>query len=92
MLDLVEVMKKLGEMRVTSVLVEGGSSVIASSFSAGIVDKVSFFYAPVILGGDDGVPVCRGKGPEFMRDGIRLKNVSVNHFGDDVMIEGYIST
>lgn len=90
MLDLVEVMKKLGEMRVTSVLVEGGSSVIASSFSAGIVDKVSFFYAPVILGGDDGFPVCRGKGPEFMRDGIRLKNVSVNHFGDDVMIEGYI--
>lgn len=90
MLDLEEVMKMLGEMRLTSVLVEGGSTVIASSFAAGVVDKVSIFYAPVILGGDDGFPVCRGKGPEFMRDGIRLKDVTVHHFGDDVMIEGYI--
>lgn len=90
MLDLPEIMRKLGERRVTSVLVEGGSTVLASCFASGIVDKVNFFYAPVILGGDDGLPVCRGKGPEFMRDGIRLKDVHVHHFGDDVMIEGYI--
>ena len=90
LLDLEEVMQRLGEMRITSVLVEGGSSIIASSFSAGIVDKVNFFYAPAILGGDDGFPVCRGKGPEFMKDAIRLRDVSVHNFGNDVMIEGYI--
>lgn len=89
-LDLNDVMTRLGEMRVTSVLIEGGSRVIASAFSTGIVDKVSFFFAPLILGGDDGYPICRGKGPELMREGTRLKDVSVHHFGDDVMIEGYL--
>jgi diaminohydroxyphosphoribosylaminopyrimidine deaminase/5-amino-6-(5-phosphoribosylamino)uracil reductase len=90
MLDLQEVMQRLGEMRIASVLVEGGSTVSASSFSSGIVDKVNFFYAPAILGGDDGYPVCRGKGPELMKDAIRLRDVSIRNFGTDVMIEGYI--
>jgi len=90
-IEMQPLLDRLGEMGITSLLVEGGSRVIASAFSSGIVDKVLFFYAPKILGGDDGIPICQGPGPELMQDCIRVKNIRVQQFDDDVMIEGYIS-
>ncbi len=64
-IDLDLLMDKLGPMGITSLLIEGGGNVIASSIKAGIVDKINFFYAPKILGGDDGIPVCKINGPRF---------------------------
>jgi diaminohydroxyphosphoribosylaminopyrimidine deaminase/5-amino-6-(5-phosphoribosylamino)uracil reductase len=90
-IEMRPLMDRLGQMGITSLLVEGGSRVIASAFSSGIVDKVLFFYAPKILGGDDGIPICQGPGAELMRDCIRVKNIRVRRFDDDVMIEGYVS-
>jgi len=90
LIELDPLMDRLGALGITSLLIEGGSRVIASALSAGIVDKIIFFYAPKILGGDDGVPICRGEGPEIMKDSISVKDVRVRRFGDDVMIEGYI--
>ena len=89
-IDLSLLMDQLGAMGVSSVLVEGGSRVIASAFHSGIVDKIHFFYAPKILGGDDGIPICRGTGRRLMKDSIRVNHVRVRRFDDDVMIEGYI--
>lgn len=88
--DMGPLMAQLGAMGVTQILIEGGSRVFASAFQAGIVDKVRFFFAPLILGGDDGVPVCTGAGAEWIKDGIRLDRVATRRFGDDVMIEGYV--
>ena len=89
-IDMPNLMEQLGAAGITSVLIEGGGQVIASALQSGIVDKIAFFYAPKILGGDDGIPICRGEGPAAMQDSIAVKNVSVQRFGDDVMIEGYI--
>ena len=90
LIDMDALMDRLGSMGVTSLLIEGGSRVLASAFRAGIVDKVFFFYAPKILGGDDGIPICSGPGPELMRQSIAVNDIEVRRFGDDVMIEGYI--
>ena len=66
MIDLDRLMDRLGALGITSLLIEGGSSVISSALSAGIVDKIIFFFAPKILGGDDGVPICKGAGAASM--------------------------
>ena len=89
-ISLDALMLRLGEMRITSLLIEGGAQVIASALGERIVDKAIFCYAPKILGGDDGVPICRGKGAELMSDCIRLRDIQIRRFEDDVMIEGYI--
>jgi diaminohydroxyphosphoribosylaminopyrimidine deaminase/5-amino-6-(5-phosphoribosylamino)uracil reductase len=89
-IDLDLLMDQLGALGITSLLIEGGSRVIASALNAGVVDKIMFFYAPKLTGGDDGVPICRGKGPDRMADCIAVKDVTLQRFGDDVMIEGYI--
>jgi diaminohydroxyphosphoribosylaminopyrimidine deaminase/5-amino-6-(5-phosphoribosylamino)uracil reductase len=90
LIDLDRLMAHLGTLGITSLLIEGGSRVIASAFAADIVDKIVFFYAPKIMGGDDGVPVCRGPGPELMIECLPVRDINVRQFGDDVMIEGYI--
>ncbi|MEZ4526839.1 MAG: bifunctional diaminohydroxyphosphoribosylaminopyrimidine deaminase/5-amino-6-(5-phosphoribosylamino)uracil reductase RibD [Desulfobacterales bacterium] len=66
-INLKVLMGRLGYIGIASLLIEGGSRVIASALNARIVDKIMFFYAPKILGGDDGFPICRGLGPELMR-------------------------
>ena len=83
-------MEQLGAMELTSLLIEGGSRVLASAFNVAVVDKVFFFYAPKILGGDDGVPICSGPGAELMSECIAINDIAVHRLGDDVLIEGYV--
>jgi diaminohydroxyphosphoribosylaminopyrimidine deaminase/5-amino-6-(5-phosphoribosylamino)uracil reductase len=90
LIDLDILMDRLGALGITSLLIEGGSRVIASALSAGIVEKIFFFYAPKILGGDDGVPICKGQGADLMKNCIPVKDITVRQFGNDVMIQGYI--
>lgn len=90
LIDLDALMDYLGSLNITSLLIEGGGMVIASAFRAGIVDKVNFFYGSRILGGNDGKPVCKGSGPDLMKDSIQVDNIDVIKFGNDVLIEGYI--
>jgi diaminohydroxyphosphoribosylaminopyrimidine deaminase / 5-amino-6-(5-phosphoribosylamino)uracil reductase len=89
-IDLVRLMERLGKEDITSLLIEGGSRVIASAFAAGIVDKAMFFYAPKILGGDDGVPICSGASRDSMADCIHLADVRTRRFEDDLLVEGYV--
>ncbi|MCP3951614.1 MAG: bifunctional diaminohydroxyphosphoribosylaminopyrimidine deaminase/5-amino-6-(5-phosphoribosylamino)uracil reductase RibD [Desulfobacterales bacterium] len=89
-IHLASLMARLGSENITSLLIEGGSRVIASAFAAGIVDKAMFFYAPKILGGDDGVPICQGPSCDSMADCITLADVQTRCFDDDLLVEGYV--
>lgn len=83
-------MARLGGMGVTCLMIEGGSRVIGSALRAGIVDKIVFFYAPKILGGDDGYPVTKGPGPNSIDQSLRIKDMRARKIGEDIMIEGYV--
>lgn len=89
-IDLKALMIRLGQMEIISLLIEGGARVAASALGANIVDKINYFYAPKILGADDGVPMCSGPGPALMRDSIDVKNIRIRQFDADIMIEGYL--
>ncbi|MCP4023793.1 MAG: bifunctional diaminohydroxyphosphoribosylaminopyrimidine deaminase/5-amino-6-(5-phosphoribosylamino)uracil reductase RibD, partial [Desulfobacteraceae bacterium] len=89
-LDLQELMLKLGEIGILSVLIEGGSKVSGSALQLGIVNKVLFFIAPKMLGGNDGIPVYKGKGPQLMKDCFHLNNIEVKMFDQDILVQGYL--
>ncbi len=91
-IDMAALMATLGREGIASILVEGGSRISGSALQAGIVDKLLLFYAPKLLGGDDGVPICRGQGPERMQDCLNVADVNVHRFGPDIMLEGYLHT
>lgn len=89
-IDLSSLMKQLGSMEITSLLIEGGGSVIGSALRAGIVDKICLFYAPKLLGGDDGIPISRGVGAASMQDSLKVHDMTVFRFDEDVMLQGYL--
>ena len=89
--NLQQLMKTLGEEKITSVLIEGGSQINTSALQEGIVDKVVFFYAPRIIGGKKAPQIVSGEGVSKVEDSILLHRIKTRRFGDDVMIEGYIT-
>lgn len=90
LVDLGELLAELGRREITSVLVEGGGTLLGSLFEGGMVDKVVAFIAPVIIGGEEARLAVGGKGAERITDALRLSHVKVERYGDDVMICGYI--
>ena len=87
--DLKKLMKELGKLEISSLLIEGGSSISASALSAGIVDKVMFFSAPKIIGGTDSISSVGGSSPARLSGAIELKDLTVIAYGKDFLIEGY---
>jgi diaminohydroxyphosphoribosylaminopyrimidine deaminase/5-amino-6-(5-phosphoribosylamino)uracil reductase len=88
--DLPELMRRLGAMNVTSVLIEGGSELNASAVRSGIVDKLIVVLAPTLLGGRDAIGAIGGRSPARLGDAITLRDVSIKRLGRDVMVEGYL--
>jgi diaminohydroxyphosphoribosylaminopyrimidine deaminase / 5-amino-6-(5-phosphoribosylamino)uracil reductase len=89
-LDLQWLMHELGKRGITSVIVEGGSSLSSYCLKAEIVDKVMFFIAPKIIGGKDSFPAVGGRFFRRISDAYRITELSTKRVGEDVLIEGYI--
>lgn len=87
--DLAVMLRRLGEMSVTSVLLEGGSTLMGAMIREKRIDKFYLFHAPKILGGGDGIPMASGPGTTKIDQCVRLKHVHSRWFGEDLLIEGY---
>lgn len=91
-LDLGVLIAALGARGVMSVLVEGGGTLAWGALAAGVVDKVAFFHAPVIIGGDEAVPGVGGDGFERMADALRLTEMTVERIGEDTLTQARVTT
>jgi diaminohydroxyphosphoribosylaminopyrimidine deaminase / 5-amino-6-(5-phosphoribosylamino)uracil reductase len=78
-------LRTLAARGITSVLVEGGSRVAADLLRAGLVDRVAWFVAPSVLGGD-ALPAVAALGIARAADAIRLADVETARLGDDVLV------
>ena len=87
--DLTSLFRELGCRSITSVLVEGGSTLLGSLFDKRLVDKVVAFIAPTIVGGTLAPPPVGGEGAETMADVMSLQGVRVEQFGKDLAVIGY---
>jgi len=88
--DMAAVLRFLGEMEITSLMIEGGAMVNAAALSAGIVDKIFLYYAPRILGGTASVPFAGGAGFGSINDAAYVKSTRLHRFGEDFAVEGYL--
>ena len=87
--DLGAVLDELGRREFNSLLVEGGAGVAGAFLDAGLVNKVSFFIAPLIIGGTDAPAAVGGAGPASLAEACRLSDVTITQHGPDVEITGY---
>jgi diaminohydroxyphosphoribosylaminopyrimidine deaminase/5-amino-6-(5-phosphoribosylamino)uracil reductase len=88
--DLGSIVQRLGELDITSVLIEGGAMVNWAALASGIVDKVFLYYAPKILAGSGSVPFATGSGFRRMSEAAHVKNMRLYRFGEDFAVEGYL--
>jgi diaminohydroxyphosphoribosylaminopyrimidine deaminase/5-amino-6-(5-phosphoribosylamino)uracil reductase len=68
------------------VLVEGGAVLAASLLRAGLVDRLAWFRAGRIIGGD-GIPAVAPFGLETLADAPSFRRLSVETVGEDVLEE-----
>jgi diaminohydroxyphosphoribosylaminopyrimidine deaminase/5-amino-6-(5-phosphoribosylamino)uracil reductase len=83
--DLAAVLRRLGELEITSVMIEGGSTMNGTALSAGVVDKVFLYYAPEILGA---AAVPFASNVAFREIKVKVKHL--HRFGEDFAVEGYL--
>jgi len=88
--DLGRIAARLGELEITSLLIEGGALVNWAALAAGIVDKVFLYYAPKILAGTGSVPFAAGAGFSRISDAALVRNIVLHRFGEDFAVEGYL--
>lgn len=86
-LDVRRVLKELGKLEVSSLLVEGGGTLAASLVKAGLVDRFVFFISPMLIGAD-GRPSIGSLGLKMLKAAPGLKDVVVKRSGCDILIEG----
>jgi diaminohydroxyphosphoribosylaminopyrimidine deaminase / 5-amino-6-(5-phosphoribosylamino)uracil reductase len=86
--DLPDLFARLGAMNVQSVLLEGGNTLAGEAMRLGLIDKVLLFFAPKLVGGD-GTGLFAGQGVTRMADAVRLGNVTVKRFAEDILVQGY---
>lgn len=88
--NLKELVKKLGQEEIDSILIEGGGTLNFSALEENIVDKVIFYIAPKILGGENSKSCIAGMGFSELDNAVNLKNMSYRKIGEDLVVEGYI--
>ena len=90
--DINDLMIKLGQMGIDSLLLEGGSCLNAAFLEADCVDEVYAFIAPKIIGGEHSKSPIGGKGIELMRDAITFDKVEIEQIENDILIKGRITS
>ena len=87
--NLSSVLEQLGNRSLQSVLVEGGATIAGKLLDAGLVNKVTFFIAPMIIGGIDAPNAVGGIGAGKIVDAFKLADVEVVKRGPDIEVTGY---
>ncbi len=87
--DLAKLMPQLGKMDITSILVEGGSTVNGSFLHHNLIDKFHLYYAPKIIG-NNLAPGPFNAGSRVQLAGApRLEDITISRLADDILLEGY---
>jgi diaminohydroxyphosphoribosylaminopyrimidine deaminase/5-amino-6-(5-phosphoribosylamino)uracil reductase len=87
--DFKSVLQELERRSIESILVEGGASVAGDIVRSQLLDKVTFFIAPKIVGGRDALSAVGGDGIAKMADALELETFEVTQRGRDIEVTGY---
>lgn len=84
--DLHQVMKWLGALGISSVLIEGGGETHWSFLKEGLVQRLHAFLAPMLMGGKEAVPAVGGLGFASPQEAVKLKFEEVRRLEGDLVV------
>jgi diaminohydroxyphosphoribosylaminopyrimidine deaminase/5-amino-6-(5-phosphoribosylamino)uracil reductase len=87
--DLAFIAKSLGERGVLELLVEGGPRLHASFWEAGLADRLVWYLAPLVIGGDGAHGLLPAAGAHTLTAARAVRIETVDRLGPDLRIVGY---
>lgn len=87
-LDFKRIIKKLHDMSINSILIEGGGETIAAALKAKIADRIMVFIAPKLVGGCGAKTFMEGAGLNSIGLALPVKNMAFRRSGPDILVEG----
>jgi diaminohydroxyphosphoribosylaminopyrimidine deaminase / 5-amino-6-(5-phosphoribosylamino)uracil reductase len=87
--SLPALLDELARRQITSLIVEGGSSITGQFLENHLFDKASFFIAPKLVGGQNATVAMGATGFESLDEAIELENVEITQHDKDIEITGY---
>ncbi|RMF96525.1 MAG: bifunctional diaminohydroxyphosphoribosylaminopyrimidine deaminase/5-amino-6-(5-phosphoribosylamino)uracil reductase RibD [Candidatus Schekmanbacteria bacterium] len=90
-IDLNDLMTKLAEKNITSVMIEGGGEINASALKQGIIDKFFLFFAPILIGGNNAKGFVGGSGIKKLSEAYKMDITKIKRIGRDILIVGKMS-
>lgn len=88
-ISIPELLLKLKEREIISMLVEGGGKILGAFVDSSLIDKVYAFFSPILIGGEYAITAIRGEGVNKINQGIILNKISYKKFEDNYLITGY---
>lgn len=89
-LDLRELFCQLGTRGIDSILLEGGGTLNASALQENLIQRVYAFIAPKLVAGAAAKSPVEGRGILKMKDAVKLQDIEISSFGEDICISGRI--
>ena len=87
--DIQAILRRLGQLEITSLMIEGGSAINRTVLASGVVDKIFLYYAPTILGAGS-MPFAASTDSNKLNEALQVKHVHMHRFEQDVALEGYL--
>lgn len=85
--DLADLLQKLGELGIDSLLIEGGSQLNFSVLEQGLVNRVHCYIAPKLIGGKAAKTPIGGKGIGELAQAVKLRLKSTELLGEDILLD-----
>lgn len=85
--DLQDLMQKLGQEKIDSILLEGGGTLNQSALQSGIVNHIQIYLAPKIFGGTGKYTPVSGIGVKEPDEAYLLINRKIGIFGEDILLD-----
>lgn len=79
-------MRRLREMGIKTLMLEGGGTLNWSMLKEGLVDEVRVAIAPIIVGGEAAITLVEGEGVSRVNEGIKLKLRQIEQYGKDLVL------
>jgi diaminohydroxyphosphoribosylaminopyrimidine deaminase/5-amino-6-(5-phosphoribosylamino)uracil reductase len=89
-IDLRWLLAEMGRQNFTSILVEGGGSVHGSFFSQHLANRIHFFYAPKIIGGNNSTRSVAGVGATELGQHGSLEKLTYRRVGPDLLLSAAV--
>ena len=85
-IDAKIVLLKLGELGITSILIEGGNKIYSSFLEANLINQLVMYISPILIGGENAVHFFANQGYAKLNEALKMPITSINHIGDNIKI------